>query len=143
MSWDHASPYIHQVTVLPEHIDALEHTNNTQYVNWCNQAAWAHTTDLGLGADAYRELDRALALTKAEYHYLRATRLGDVLDVGTWITSWNRKLVMERKMQIRSVATGDTVLRARLSFVCIAISTGKPKRPPAEFIARYTPALVD
>ncbi|HBQ02068.1 MAG TPA: acyl-CoA thioesterase, partial [Halieaceae bacterium] len=57
MSWDHASPYIHQVTVLPEHIDALEHTNNTQYVTWCNETAWAHTTALGLGANEYQDLN--------------------------------------------------------------------------------------
>ena len=75
MSWDHEAPFV-TVHREAEHIDALEHTNNTQYVTWCNETA-RHTTDLGLGADAYRSLDRAMALTKAEYHYLLATRLGE------------------------------------------------------------------
>ena len=94
MSWDHEAPFILRFTVEAEHIDALEHTNNTQYVTWCNETAWAHTTDLGLGADAYRSLDRAMALTKAEYHYLLATRLGEELEVGTWISavSWRTQL---------------------------------------------------
>ena len=142
MTWDYPTPFTHSVTVLPAHIDALDHTNNTQYVNWCNEAAWAHTTALGLGAKAYKALDRAMALTNAEYQYLQATRLGEQLEVGTWITSWERRMLMERRMQIKSMLTGETVLRARLQFVCIEISSGKPKRPPKAFIDGYTPALI-
>ena len=142
MTWDYPTPFTHSVTVLPQHIDALDHTNNTQYVNWCNDAAWAHTTALGLGAKAYKALDRAMALTHAEYKYLQATRLGEQLEVGTWITTWERRMLMERRMQIKSLLTGETVLRARLQFVCIEISSGKPKRPPKAFIDGYTPALI-
>ena len=142
MTWDYPKPFTRKVTVLSEHIDALDHTNNTQYVNWCNETAWAHTTELGLGADAYKALDRAMALTQAEYQYLQATRLGEELEVGTWITTWERRMLMERRMQIKSILTGETVLRARLQFVCIEISSGKPKRPPKPFIDGYTPALV-
>jgi len=142
MTWDYPTPFTHSVTVLPQHIDALDHTNNTQYVNWCNDAAWAHTTALGLGAKDYKALDRAMALTNAEYQYLQATRLGEQLEVGTWITTWERRMLMERRMQIKSLRTGETVLRARLQFVCIEISSGKPKRPPKAFIDGYTPALI-
>ena len=42
MSWDHEAPFILRFMVEAEHIDALEHTNNTQYVTWCNETAW-HT----------------------------------------------------------------------------------------------------
>ena len=142
MTWDYPTPFTHSVTVLPQHIDALDHTNNTQYVNWCNDAAWAHTTALGLGAKDYKALDRAMALTNAEYQYLQATRLGEQLEVGTWITTWERRMLMERRMQIKSLRTGETVLRARLQFVCIEISSGKPRRPPKAFIDGYTPALI-
>ena len=31
---DHEAPFILRFTVEAEHIDALEHTNNTQYVTW-------------------------------------------------------------------------------------------------------------
>jgi len=142
MTWDYPTPFTHSVTVLPTHIDALDHTNNTQYVNWCNEASLAHTTALGLGAKTYKALDRAMALTNAEYQYLQATRLGEQLEVGTWITTWERRMLMERRMQIKSMLTGETVLRARLQFVCIEISSGKPKRPPKAFIDGYTPALI-
>ena len=88
MNWDYDQPFTLAVTVKPHHIDALDHTRNTHYVDWCMEAAWAHTSALGLGPEEYRRLDRAMALTHAEYDYLKATRSGDELLVGTWITQW-------------------------------------------------------
>lgn len=80
MTWDHASPFIHRVTVLAEHIDALDHTNNTQYVNWCNEAAWAHTTELGLGAEAYNQRVRRRLPDGADGGF--SHRGGHGLDLG-------------------------------------------------------------
>ena len=141
--WDYPNPYTLEVSVAAEHIDALKHTNNAVYVNWCIHAAWAHTESLGLGAEEYARLDRAMAMTRAEYDYLRATHEGDPLIVGTWITHWDRRMTMERKLQIVDAHTGATVLRARLEFVCIEISSGKPKRPPQAFITGYGPAVIN
>jgi len=142
MSWDYPDPFVVTFKVSEAHIDALAHTRNTHYVEWCMDAAWAHTTALGLGAADYQRLDRAMALTHAEYDYLRATRAGDALRVGTWITDWRSKLKMTRQLQIICEQTDVTVFRGTLEFVCIEISTGQPKKPPREFIDSYTPALV-
>ena len=98
--WDFADPYLWPVTVEAAHIDALAHTRNTHYVEWCMEAAWAHTTALGLGEEDYQRLDRAMALTHAEYDYLKATRAGDQLLVGTWITAWAGKMKMTRRLQV-------------------------------------------
>ena len=98
--WDFADPYLWSVTVEAIHIDALAHTRNTHYVEWCMEAAWAHTTALGLGAEDYQRLDRAMALTHAEYDYLKATREGDKLLIGTWITDWPGRMKMTRRLQI-------------------------------------------
>ena len=128
--WDFADPFMWPVTVAAEHIDALAHTRNTHYVEWCMEAAWAHTTALGLGAEDYQRLDRAMALTHAEYDYLKATREGDQLVVGTWITDWAGKMKMTRRLQVVCEQTGETVFRGALEFVCIEISTGSPKDRP-------------
>ena len=143
LHWDHPNPHVCSVTVTPADIDALSHTNNGVYVNWCEQAAWSHTRALGLGEDQYRSLNRAMALTQAEYQYLRATHENDALQVGTWITRWDRRLTMERQFQIIDNKTGQTVLRAKHQFVCIEISTGKPRRPPKEFIDQYGPVVLN
>jgi acyl-CoA thioester hydrolase len=142
MSWDYPDPFVMTFQVNESHIDALAHTRNTHYVEWCMDTAWAHTAALGLGAAQYQRLNRAMALTHAEYDYLRATRAGDTLRVGTWITDWRSKLKMTRRLQIICPQTNVTVFRGSLEFVCIEISTGQPKKPPREFIDIYTPALV-
>ena len=48
LDWDYPNPHMILVTVCAEDIDALSHTNNGVYVNWCEQAAWSHTSALGL-----------------------------------------------------------------------------------------------
>ena len=63
--WDHPDPFVLHTQVDPSDIDGLDHTNNTVYVKWCEQAAWAHSGALGLDLDTYRRLDRAMAITRA------------------------------------------------------------------------------
>ena len=84
-----------------------------------------------------------MALTHAEYDYLKATREGDRLVVGTWITDWAGKMKMTRRLQVVCEQIGETVVRGALEFVCIEISTGAPKRPPREFIEIYGPLIAE
>lgn len=139
--WDYPQPFTLGTRVSADDIDGLEHTNNTVYVKWCEQVAWAHSVALGLDLEAYQRLDRAMAITHSEYDYLQASRAGDELVAGTWIVSWDRKLTMERRFQILRPADGITLLRGMMRFVCIEISSGRPRRMPPEFIAGYGPAL--
>ncbi len=143
LSWDQEQPFIETRVVGINDIDGLEHTNNAVYVNWCGDIAWSHSQALGLGLRQYQELDRAMAVREAHYDYARATRLGDELLIGTWIESWERRMMMQRRFQILCATTGETVLRAHMLFVCIELSTGRPKRPPQAFIDGYGPAVRD
>jgi acyl-CoA thioester hydrolase len=141
--WDHPQPFCLQVEVEAEHIDALNHTNNTVYVKWCEDVAWAHSSALGLDVESYRQLNRAMAITRSEYNYLQASRQGDELIAATWISHWNGKLTMQRHFQILRPTDAVTVLRGTMDFVCIEISTGRPRRMPAEFIDGYGPAVLN
>lgn len=140
--WDNPDPYTYETQVNASDVDGLDHTNNTVYVKWCERVAWAHSVALGLDLDVYRQLDRAMAITHSEYHYLQASREGDELIAATWIVEWDGKLTMRRHFQIVRVSDQVTVLRASVRFVCIEISSGKPRRLPAEFIAGYGPAVI-
>lgn len=126
----------------PEDIDGLEHTNNTVYVKWCEQVAWSHSVSLGLDLDCYRRLDRAMAITHSEFDYLQASREGDRVVAGTWIVDWDRKLTMQRHFQVIRPADGVTLLRGRMRFACIEVSSGRPRRLPQEFIEGYGPAVL-
>ncbi len=48
---------------------------------------------------------------------------------------------MTRRFQLMRPSDGATLLRAQTTFVCIELSSGKPKRMPAEFIEGYGVAL--
>jgi acyl-CoA thioester hydrolase len=140
--WDHLHPFTLFTEVRPEDIDGLEHTNNAVYVKWCEQVAWAHSDALGLDLDTYRRLDRAMAITHSDYHYIQASRQGDNIAVATWIVEWDRRLTMRRHFQIIRVDDGVTLLRGGMRFACIELSTGRPRRLPEEFIAGYGPAVL-
>lgn len=141
--WDYPAPYTITQTVEDAHIDGLQHTNNTVYVKWCEQIAWAHSQSLGMDLACYQRLNRAMAITKAEYHYLRASRANDKLTIATWLVNWDAKLTMERRFQIIREHDGQTILRGVMHFACIELSTGKPRRLPKEFIEGYGAAVLN
>lgn len=142
MSWDLPVPFVLELEVGAEHIDALGHANNTVYVGWMEQCAWAHSRSLGLSIDDYRRLDRAMAVVRHEIDYLAAARQGERLQLGTWVVESDRRLSMQRQFQLWRPADGVTLLRARTRFACIELSTGKLRRMPAEFVEGYGRALV-
>ena len=142
-AWDLSTPFVIEHTVAADDIDGLEHTNNAVYVQWCEQAAWSHSEALGIGLEDYRALDRAMAVIRGEYEYLAAARLGDRLAIATWITGWDRRLTMTRAFQVCREPDGTTLLRGRVTFACIQISSGKPRRMPPVFMAVYGPAIVE
>jgi acyl-CoA thioester hydrolase len=140
--WDYPEPFTLATRVKPEDIDGLNHTNNTVYVKWCERVAWAHSVSLGLDLERYRELNRAMAITRSEYDYLQASREGEEIVVATWITDWDRKLTMHRHFQAIRPADGVTVLRAAMRFACIDLASGRPKRIPQAFLEGYGPAVL-
>ena len=142
LPWDLPAPYTLATRVMATDIDGLNHTNNAVYVNWCQQVAWAHSVALGLDLARYRELDRAMAITRSEYDYLQASREGEEVIVGTWIVDWDRKLTMQRRFQVIRPADGATLLRAHMRFACIELSSGRPRRMPREFLEGYGPAVL-
>ena len=141
-NWDYPEPFTRKSVVQPEDIDGLQHTNNTVYVKWCEQVAWAHSVALGLDLDTYRSLDRAMAITHSEYHYLQASQEGNEVITGTWIVNWDRRLTMQRRFQVNRISDGACLLRGGMQFACIEISSGKPRRLPEAFVEGYGPAIL-
>lgn len=142
MIWDQPEAFILDIEVQAEHIDELGHANNAVYVTWLEQCAWQHSQSLGLGIADYRRLDRAMAVLRHEIDYLASAFAGDRLQLGTWITDSDQRLKMKRSFQLIRPADSQTLLRAQTTFVCIELSTGKPKRMPPQFVEGYGRALV-
>jgi len=142
LDWDYPNPHLLHTRVEAQDIDGLQHTNNAVYVKWCEQVAWSHSVSLGLDLDAYQRLDRAMAITRSEYDYLQASRVGDAIVAATWIVNWDGKLTMQRHFQVIRENDGVTLLRGMMRFACIELSSGRPRRLPAEFVEGYGPAVL-
>lgn len=142
MSWRLPDPFVIDIEVKSEDIDGLGHANNAVYVSWLERCAWRHSQKLGLDLAEYRRLDRAMAVVRHEVDYLAAAYEGDQLQLATWIVESDQRLKMTRYFQLVRPADALTLLRAQTTFVCIELSTGKPKRMPAEFIEGYGRVLL-
>lgn len=142
MSWMLPNPFLCPWQVLPEQIDHYQHANNVAYVSQLEVTSWKHSNYLGLTIEQYQAIDRGLAISRHEINYLASAYLDDVIDCATWIIECDNKLKLARQFQFIRRADQKTLLTARTEFVCIALSSGKPSRMPAEFINVYGQAVV-
>ena len=135
--WDHASPFIHEVTVEAQHIDDFQHTNNVVYLTWMAKTAWEHSKVLGFDFAAYARLNRGMVVRHHEMDYLAPSHQGDKILCATWITGNDQKLRLRRRFQFVKAETGATLLRGMSDFVCINIENGRATRMPPEFRNAY------
>ncbi|MEP7702584.1 acyl-CoA thioesterase [Paraglaciecola sp. 25GB23A] len=140
--WQYANPFINEWRISPEHIDHYGHANNVAYVSQLEQTSWAHSNALGLTIEQYKQLDRGMAISRHEINYLAAAYLHDDIACATWIVECDNRLKLTRAFQFIRRADGLCLLTARTEFVCIALSSGRPKRMPPEFTQPYGQAQI-
>ncbi len=143
LSWLAPNPHVVKWTIEQQHIDHYQHTNNVAYVSQLERLAWDHSNQLGLNIEDYRELDRGMAISRHEIDYLGASHLGDELFCATWIVHCDSRLKLSRRFQFIRARDNATLLTAKTDFVCIALSTGKPKRMPQLFSKTYSEACLE
>lgn len=139
MSWDFLDPHVVTLEVGPADIDAYDHVNNAVYLTWLDRVAWSHSAALGVPLETCLELRRGMAALRTEIDYLRAAVLGDGVEVGTWIVQGDGRLRVGRRFQVRRVADGATLARARIDYVCLNLDTGRAARMPELFARSYLP----
>lgn len=137
LPWDRPEPFVIAVEVDTSHIDLLGHTNNVHYLAWLQECAWAHSKARGFDERQMVALDYAMVVRETRMTYLGATRAGDRLWVGDWVTASDGRLRAQRSFQIIREADRQTVMRAVIDYVCIRIKSGRPTRMPAEYVSAY------
>lgn len=135
--WDRPNPHIIRLRVTESAIDRLGHVNNVAYLHWLEDAAWSHTAALNLDWPLHQELNRTFVAHRTELDYLAPGFEGDELEVGTWVAANDGRLTLMREYQIYRPKDNTTLLRAKTRWVCVELSTGKPKRMPKAFVEGY------
>lgn len=135
--WDLPAPHILRLRVGADAIDAYRHVNNAVYLQWLDLAAWSHSEALGIPSRLCLDMGRGMVVHRAELDYLRAALEGDAVEIATWIVESDQRLRCSRRFQVRRAGDGETLLRARLDYVCMNLATGRAARMPPEFAAAY------
>ncbi len=135
--WDHADPFFISVTVEPTMIDSYGHVNNTVYIGWLEQCAWAHSAAVGFPEQKCVEMGRGMAVRRLDVEYLAACFEGDRILVGNWVIA-NDRLRAVRRFQLINETRGQVAMRGEIVYVCMNLDSGRPVRMPPEFVAAYT-----
>ncbi|HYX75351.1 MAG TPA: acyl-CoA thioesterase [Steroidobacteraceae bacterium] len=136
-AFDFPAAHVIELDVQPEDIDAYDHVNNAVYLTWLDRAAWSHSASLGVPLAQCLSMRRGMAAQRIEIDYLRAALRGDRIQAATWIVSADGRLRAERCFQIKRMADGATLARARIDYVCINLDSGRAARMPELFARSY------
>lgn len=134
--WDHPQPFAIIIDVHAEDIDVYGHVNNAVYLRWLTECAWAHSAAVGVSEADCVALRRGMAVRAIHLDLLASAYQGEQLLVGNWVVKRDR-LRATRRYQIINPASGVTLLRGHIDFVCINLDSGRPVRMPPEFQQCY------
>ncbi|OPX54174.1 acyl-CoA thioester hydrolase [Oceanospirillum multiglobuliferum] len=132
-------PFLWPLQVQPSHIDHYGHVNNSVYLQWLQDCAWAHLQSLGLQLSDYQRLNRALVVYRHELDYLAPAYQDEQLVMATWLEQHD-KLSVYRRFQLQRCHDGKTLFRAYSRYVCTRLSDGKVCRLPELFLNTYAKA---
>lgn len=86
-----------EVQVKPEDLDELNHVNNVVYMRWLEMAARAGSANAGWPTERYfREGLGAWVVRKHWIEYLRDCKLGDIIEVYTWVQEFSVSTSLRR-----------------------------------------------
>ncbi len=130
------------LTVGPEHLDELDHVNNTVYLVWCEAAARAHADRLAMGTEALRALGAVPVARQHVINYHRPALLEDRVRIRTALTV-HAGLRSVRAYTIDRLNDGDPpgqgvrLAECQTEWVWVDPVSGRPRRTPAEVIRRF------
>lgn len=129
-----AKAFSHRFTVPASDIDDLGHASNVSWVRWVQDAATAHSLEVGLGLEKYRELGVVWVVRRHDIEYLGAAFEGDAIEALTWVATLKGATSLRRTLFRRGEAE---LARAATTWVLVSATTGRPTRVPPELLARY------
>lgn len=130
--------YNHELKVKEDAIDENLHVNNVAYIQWMQDAAIAHSNELGLSVYGYVASGQSWVARSHYIEYLKPAFLDDEIVVQTWVTqikrtTSNRAYAFFRKSDKTLLATAKTL------WVYIDIKNGRPIAIPKELLEKYIP----
>lgn len=147
----------HSVEVVQQNIDVLGHVNNVVYVQWMQDAAYAHSSALGWTLERYMELGAGWVARLHQIEYLQPAFLGDKVIIKTWVADMKKVTSTRRYRMVRmdpplvdsrGLLSPDAPMRetllavAHTTWAFIDYKRGTPVRIPKEMSQDF-PLIID
>ncbi len=140
LSWPVKPAYVGVLTAGEEHQDEFGHVNNLVYPQWAVEAAWHHSSAIGFPYTRFVETGFGPVVWQHKFDYVAAVKLGDQIEVATWVAKNDGRLRMTRAYEMRLRGTDICVFRGETLFIWIEMASGRPVRMPKECAQAYAPA---
>lgn len=133
------APFVWNMVIPSEVIDAYGHVNNVIYVQWMQDVAIQHTRFVG-GDKVADEAGIMWVVKTHEVEYLRQAFEGEALSVETFIENAERATSVRRTTFTR-VEDQKVIVRGRTHWVCLDKASGRPRAIPENVLNAYDPTL--
>lgn len=128
--------FYHRHQVLPEEIDGNGHVNNLRYLQWCVDAAVAHSAAQGWDRARYRETGGSWVVRSHNIEYLAPCFEGQEIVVATWVAGF-RRIRSNRRYQIHLDEDHSPLAKAETWWAYVAIPSMAPRRVPDALQAAF------
>ena len=121
----------HSLKVASHHIDNLNHVNNTVYLQWVQDVAYAHWDVL---ATKSTKESYVWMILRHEIDYISQAYLNDVITVHTWID----KTEGVKSIRMVHIYCEDKLLAtSKTTFCLLDATTLKPKRVGEDILVLF------
>ena len=114
-----------QVKVRGYHEDRFGHVNNARYLEFLEEARWAHFEDQGLDTAFFKTHGIFPVVVRQSISYRRPASAGDLLDVSAEVASAGRRKIVIAQ-QARFASSDDICVEAEVTVVFLDERTGRP-----------------
>jgi acyl-CoA thioester hydrolase len=118
--------------------DAYGHLNNTNYVRYMQEAAFAGSRSAGYNRQRYKDMNRLWVIRSTEVEFLRPVLYNDCLQVKTWVGDF-RRATSRRMYEITHAESGALVARGFSDWVYLNLTTGRPAAVEPEVQQAFFP----
>jgi acyl-CoA thioester hydrolase len=139
-----SSIFEYAIEVRDSDIDVLGHVNNVVYIQWMQNAAYAHSAALGWTLERYLSLGAGWVARLHQIEYLQPAFAGQRVIVKTWVADMKKVTSMRRYRMVRmDLPMRETLLAvAHTNWAFIDYKRGTPIRIPAEMSVDF-PLVID
>ncbi len=116
--------------------DRFGHVNNARYLEFLEEARWAHLEERGLDGAFFRRHEIFPVVVRLSISYRRPASAGDLLEVTARVSSVGRRRVVIAQ-EARFASTGEVCIEAEVTAVFLDAQSGRPIPLTAEILGAW------